>query len=286
MKLMTLCGVLLMALGLSACISNKESTAVKQSGYEQGIQVVHQLPKAIPGRSSPIPGISYVFVFPESVATELVPVPFIGEVVEDKLHQSASSAYKDKFTDADPYQYALASLQKTTFYKAENAAYKLYPYVIIQQGFDDIYRASLVFHIEGDNWTGRYFYHLPTTYPKADFINTPPSEIKSLQQELAAGAEQLVNLLKRDEAGTLPAHGNKATVGSLFLVSGRISGLVSPTIMAYPNVDIVEDSNDHVIARIAGNIKGDGQTGGLLFGVHYFYKNQLHTYKPKSETGK
>lgn len=282
MKLIKVSGLLVMALLLGACMSNKQSTAVKERGYEQGINVVHQLPKAIPGRSSPIPGISYLFILSESVATELVPVPFIGEVVEDKVHQSASNAYKDKFTDADPYQYALASLQQTPFYKADNAAYKLYPYVIIQQSFDDIYRASLVFHIESSDWTGRYFYHLPTTYPKADFINTPPSEIKSLQQELAAGAEQLVNLLKRDDAGTLASRGNKATVGSLFLVSGRISGLVSPTIMAYPGVDIVEDSGDHVIARIVGNIKGDGQEGGLLFGVHYFYKNQLHTYKIKT----
>ena len=103
--------------------------------------------------------------------------------------------------------------KKTPFYKADNAPYKLYPYVVIQQGYDDVYRASLVYHVEGPNWVGRYLYHLPTTYPKAQFANTPPSEIKSLQQDLSAGTDELLSLLKRDDVGELAAHGKKAQIG-------------------------------------------------------------------------
>lgn len=286
MKLFSLVSLFVVALSLSACISMKESTSVKQNGFEQGISIIHGLPKAIPGKASPIPGIPYVFILPESAATLLVPIPFVGDAVVDKLHQNTSNSYKNKFTAADPYDYALKSLQRTSFYKAENAVYKLYPYVIIQQGFDDVYRVSLVYHIEGPDWVGRYFYHLPTTYPKAEFVNTPPAEIKSLQQELAAGADQLADLLKRDEAEELVPHGKKATLGSLFLVGNRVGGVASPNIMAYPGVNIIDDTGDRVIARIAGDIKEDGQSGGMLFGVHYFHKSQLHTYKVTAEDNK
>lgn len=286
MKFINYFGLLIMALMLGACVSMKESTAVNHNGFEQGISVVHGLPKILPGKSSPIPGVPYVFILPDSAATLLVPIPFVGDAVVNQMHQSTSNAYKNKFTAADPYEYALKSLQKTSFYKAENATYKLYPYAVIQQGYDDIYRVSLVYHVEGPNWVGRYLYHLPTTYPKAQFVNTPPSEIKSLQTELSAGADELSNLLKRDEAGELAPHGKKATLGSLFIVGGRIAGVVSPDVLAYPNIDIIEGANDYVIARSAGDMKTDGQSGGMLFGVHYFHRNQLHTYKVTAEGNK
>ncbi len=286
MRLIKLSSLLLTVMFLGACISMKKSTSVQQDGFEQGIAVIHSLPKTIPGGSSPIPGIPYVFILPDSAATLLVPIPFVGDAVMNQMHKSTSNSYKNKFTAADPYDYALKNLQKTPFYKAENATYKLYPYVVIQQGFDDIYRASLVYHIEGPNWVGRYLYHLPTTYPKAEFANTPPAEIKSLQQDLQTGAEQLTTLLKRDEAGELVSHGKKATLGSLFIVGSKIGGLVSPDVLAYPNIDILEEGSDYLIVRSAGDIRSDGQSGGLLFGVHYFHKNQLHTYKVTAEGNK
>ncbi|HSX50433.1 MAG TPA: hypothetical protein VLF09_05725 [Cellvibrio sp.] len=285
MRLDKLCGLLLV-MSLTACVSMKESTAVASRGFEQGISVVHELPKNLPGGVSPVPGVPYVFILPDSAATLLVPVPFIGEAVVGQLHQSTTNTYKNKFTSADPYYYAFDSLQKTPFYKPNNAPYKLYPYVVIQEGFDNVYRASLVYHIEGPNWVGRYLYHLPTTYPKSQFAKTPPSEIKSLQQDLSAGADKLSELLTRDDEGDLVAHGKKAKLGSLFLVSGKIAGLVSPDVLAYPNIDIIEESSDHVIARIAGDIKTDGQSGGMMFGIHYFHKNQLHTYTVTAEDKK
>ncbi len=268
----------------AGCVSIKPSTPVKQSGLEQGVAVVRDLPKKLlPGRSTLIPDSRYVFILPDSAATLLVPVPFIGEAVVDQIHQHATDAYKNKFTAADPYDYAVRSLKGTSFYKSENAAYKLHPYVVVQEGFDNIYRVSLVYHLEGNNWVGRYIYHLPTTYPKSVFVTTPPTEIQSLQKELAEGADTLLKLLQRDQAGTLMANGKKATVGSLFIVGSRISGLVSPTVLAYPNTDIVDEGTDFVIVRGAGDIKSDGQSGGMLFGIHYFHKNQLHTYKVTSK---
>jgi hypothetical protein len=269
---------------ISGCVSVKPSTPVKQNGLEQGIAVMRDLPKKLlPGRSTLVPDSRYVFILPDSAATLLVPVPFIGDAVVDQVHQHTSASYKDKFTTADPYNYAVKSLQSTTLYRPENAAYKLYPYVVVQEGFDNVYRISLVYHLEGNNWIGRYLYHLPTTYPKVQFVNTPPTEIQSLQKELAEGADKLLTLMQRDETGTLIGNGKKATLGSLFIVGSKISGLVSPTILAYPNTDIVDEGSDYVVARGAGDIKSDGQSGAMLFGVHYFHKNQLHTYKVTTE---
>ena len=278
MKLLMSIATLIMVTFFTGCMSIKPSTPVKQNGLEQGVAVMRDLPKKLlPGRSTLVPDSRYVFILPDSAATLLVPVPFIGEAVVDQVHQHTSASYKDKFTAADPYDYAVKSLQKTSLYRPENAAYKLYPYVVVQEGFDNVYRVSLVYHLEGNNWVGRYLYHLPTTYPKKEFVNTPPAEIKSLQKELAEGADTLLTLLQRDEAGTLVSNGKKASLGSLFIVGSKISGLVSPTVLAYPNTEIIDEGQDYVIARGAGDIKSDGQSGGMLFGVHYFHKNQLHT---------
>lgn len=269
---------------ISGCVSIKSSTPVEQNALEQGIAVMRDLPKKLlPGRSTLVPDSRYVFILPDSAVTLLVPVPFIGEAVVDQVHQHTSASYKDKFAAVDPYDFAVRSLQKTSLYKTENAAYKLYPYVVVQEGFDNVYRVSLVYHLEGKNWTGRYLYHFPTTYPKGQFVHTPPSEIQALQKEMAEAADTLLKLMQRDEAGTLVATGKKATLGSLFIVGSKISGLVSPTVLAYPNTEIVDEGQDYVIARGAGDIKSDGQSGALLFGVHYFHKNQLHTYKVKTQ---
>jgi len=284
MKLPISLAMLIIATLFTGCVSVKQSTPVKQNGLEQGVAVAHDLPKKLlPGRATLVPDSRYVFILPDSATTLLVPVPFIGEAVVDQVHQHTSASYKDKFAAADPYDYAVKSLQGTSLYKSETpAAYKLYPYVVVQEGFDNVYRVSLVYHLEGNNWVGRYLYHLPTTYPKSEFVNTPPSEIQSLQKELAEGSDVLLKLMQRDDSGLLVSNGKKATLGSLFIVGSRISGLVSPTVLAYPKTEIVEEGQDYVIARGAGDIKSDGQSGGLLFGVHYFHKNQLHTYKVTS----
>lgn len=280
MKFLMSIATLILVTFFAGCVSIKPSTPVKQNGLEQGVAVMRDLPKKLlPGRSTLVPDSRYVFILPDSAATLLVPVPFIGDAVVDQVHQHTSASYKDKFTAADPYDYAVKSLQKTTLYRPENAAYKLYPYVVVQEGFDNVYRVSLVYHLEGNNWVGRYLYHLPTIYPKAQFVNTPPTEIQSLQKELAEGADILLTLMQKDETGTLVSNGKKASLGSLFIVGSKISGLVSPTVLAYPNTEIVDEGPDYVIARGAGDIKADGQSGGMLFGVHYFHKNQLHTYK-------
>jgi hypothetical protein len=280
MRLSISIAMLIVVTLFAGCISIKPSTPVKQNGLEQGVAVMRELPKKLlPGRATLVPDSRYVFILPDSAATLLVPLPFIGDAVVDQVHQHTSASYKNKFTAVDPYNYAVKSLQNTSFYKPENPVYKLYPYVVVQEGFDNVYRVSLVYHLEGDNWVGRYLYHLPTTYPKAEFVNTPPAEIQSLQKELAEGADVLLKLMQRDEAGTLVSNGKKATLGSLFIVGSKIVGLVSPTALAYPNTEIVDEGQDYVIARGAGDITSDGQSGAMLFGVHYFHKNQLHTYK-------
>lgn len=280
MKLPIAIAMVIMVTFFAGCVSYKKSTPVQQNSLEQGVDVMHGLPKKIlPGKTTIVPDSRYVFILPDSAATLLIPVPFVGDAIVDQVHQHTSNSYKNKFAEVDPYDFALASLKKASIYKPENPAYKLYPFVVVQEGFDNVYRVSLVYHLEGNNWIGRYIYHLPTTYPKADFVNTPPTEIQVLKKELAEGSDTLLDMMQRDEAGTLVSNGKKATLGSLFIVGSRISGVVSPTVLAYPNTEIVDEGSDYVIARGAGDMASAGQSGAMLFGVHYFHKNQLHTYK-------
>ncbi len=58
------------------------------------------------------------------------------------------------------------------------------------------------------------------------------------------------------------------------------------TVMFLGACIILEEGSDYLIVRSAGDIRSDGQSGGLLFGVHYFHKNQLHTYKVTAEGNK
>lgn len=267
-----------LAIFLSNCAVMNKSTSLPVGDLNLGINIINKLPATLPGNATPIPGSNYIVVLPDSAATLLVPVPFLGEAVVGALHKHSTEAFKDKFNDADPYKFAFDSIKQTSLYRDVPASYKLYPYVIVQDSVDDQFRVSLIYQLETKGWIGRYIYHLPTTYPRSEFKNTPPAEIKSLQSELALAAKTLTDLVLRDNEGRLNSSGKKATVGSLYFVSNSIVGLVSPSVLAYPAIDILEEGKDYVILRSGGDVKGDAQSG-VLFGVHYFYRNQLHTFK-------
>lgn len=42
---------------------------------------------------------------------------------------------------------------------------------------------------------------------------------------------------------------------------------------------VVEDDADHVVVRITGDISQTGPSGGLMYGLHYLRRDQLHTLK-------
>jgi hypothetical protein len=209
----------------------------------------------------------------------LNPIPFVGEMAVDAYNQSTTSHYKDEFIGVDPYQITADLSKSRPLFAGSGKEASLYPYVVIQEGADDVYRISLIFQLEEPGWTGRYLYHLPTKIPVKDIKKPSQAELDKFRAELTTGAQVLLGLIERDKAGQLESTGKKVDVGSYYIVGSKLIGLISPDIMVFPNEDLVEETADHVIVRCSGKPTDDAHAGGLLFGVHYFAKDQLHSYK-------
>lgn len=273
------------ALLLQGCSSPTASTSLAQATPVSQISVVHALPKAIPSEGNSFAGSQYIFVQAENAALMLNPIPFVGELAVDAYNKSTTSHYKDEFIGVDPYQITADLSKSRPLFSSSSSgngngkAASLYPYVVVQQGADDLYRMSLIFQLEEPGWTGRYLYHLPTQIPVKDIKKPSQVELEKFKAELTTGAQVLLGLIERDKAGQLESSGKKVDVGSYYLVGSRLAGVISPDIMVFPNEDLVEESADHVIVRCSGKPTDDAHAGGLLFGVHYFAKDQLHSYK-------
>ena len=267
------------ALLLQGCSSPTASTSLAKATPVGQITVVHALPKAIPSEGSSFAGSQYIFVQAESAALMLNPIPFVGELAVDAYNKSTTSHYKDEFIGIDPYQITADLSKSRPLFSGAGTKASLYPYVVIQEGADDLYRMSLIFQLEEPGWTGRYLYHLPTKIPVKDIKKPSQVELAKFKAELTTGADILLGLIERDKAGQLESSGKKVNFGSYYIVGSKMAGLISPDIMVFPNEDLIEENPDHVILRCSGKPTDDAHAGGLLFGVHYFAKDQLHSYK-------
>jgi hypothetical protein len=65
----------------------------------------------------------------------------------------------------------------------------------------------------------------------------------------------------------------------VLIPSESAAGLVSPMIVISRDAEVIQDSIDTVVVRMSGDMSNPGTSGGLFFGVHYFRKDQLHTFK-------
>ncbi len=209
----------------------------------------------------------------------LMPIPFVSGAIASAMDHSAAEAFEARYASVGPYRVALAEMEASPLYRKTGGALSLQPFVFMTECVDDRYRLALVFHLQGGDWVGRYMYHLPTTYAISDFKEPSVALLGSLQTELAEGARILRQLVERVARGELKSTGTKADVGSLHLVGGKAAGLISPTVIISKGADVLQDSNGHVIVRLAGEMSNAGTAGGLFFGVHYLHKDQLHTFK-------
>jgi hypothetical protein len=274
--------MLLLVLALLAgCVDMRPSTAVDPERLRQGLKIVRTLPAALPDKSAPVPNAQFVLLSSESAAQMLVPVPFVGEAVAGAFNASAAGRFANRFASLDPYRNVQTALQGSALIKADGGggAMTLQPYVFVQECVDDHYRLTLVGHLQGGDWVGRYLVHLPTTYSPAEVDKPTPQVLAAMEREITGGAVELRRLLERGARGELGPSGVRAEVGSLHLVGARAAGLVSPTLIRAANVDVIEETPDHVLLRIAGDMKSPASAGGLFFGVHLLRKDQLHTFK-------
>lgn len=249
------------------------------------IEVVENLPNKLPGGSTQFNESQLVFVHAdqasEFVVGLAVPVPFVTGMVVDYVNDSAAEDYEKRLKALRVYDIVNQELATQSNLKLSHDGYKLYPLVFIEECNDDVYRLSLTYQLEKDGWIGRYYYHLPTTI-KSENISSPPIEtLDAIIDDLHVGAKTLLAMVEKDLRGELTPSGNKVKVGSLFIVGGNISGIVSPSILAYKNAQILDETDTTIIISIPGDPTGKAKNGGMAFGIHYFAKNQLHTLEPE-----
>lgn len=271
------------ALLLGGCATIRESTPIRDEVLQKGLVITRTLPHKLPGSASPVPDSQYVLIKPDSTVAAIVaipiPVPFVTGIAVDALHQQEARQYKDRYASIDPYLIAVDRLQGFALLSAKPDALSLLPFVYLLEGSDGKTRLTLVYRIEGKEWLGRYMYSLPTVYSVADMKAPTPAMLEQLRSELVTGADVLRGLMERDARGELKSTGIKLDIGSYYLVAGRMAGFVPAHFFHSTDNELVEEGDDYVIYRARGDVRTKGNAGGLVFGVHYFRKDQLHTFK-------
>lgn len=272
-------GACLLSVLASCSITPTASTPIQPEAAAQGITLVRELPAVLPDKAVAVPHAQFVLVPNESAAGLLVPVPFVAEAIGGVFDHNLAEGLEQRYASIAPYRIAVDAMQGSTLFRAEGGGLTLKPFVFITECVDDRYRIASVFQLEGGAWTGRYTVHLPTTYPLDAFKQPTAATLASLQQELTEAAMQLRLLVERGARGDLGPTGMRAEVGSLHLVGGRASGLLSPTLVRARDAEVIEETDDRVIVRLPGFMGMAGTGGGLFFGVHILRKDQLHTFK-------
>ena len=255
------------------------SVPISVQTAQRGVSLQRSLPQVLPEKSVPIPHSQFVLIPNESAAGLLMPIPFVSGAIGAAIDRHTAETFESSYGQISPYNIALAEMQSSPFFRAAGGALQLQPFAFLTECVDDKYRVALVFQLQGGGWTGRYMYHLPTAYDVAEFKAPSPQTLAAVRAEMVTGSQVLRQLLERAARGQLESRGVKAELGSLHLVGGKAAGLVSPTLLVSKDADVLEETADHVVVRMPGELANAGTTGGLFFGVHYLRKSQLHTFK-------
>lgn len=276
--------IIILVLTVSGCVSIQTPTSPPHDDVHS-VTIVEDLPEDLPSGTAQFKQSQLIFIHAdqasEFVAGLLVPVPFVTGIVVDYVKDSAAEDYEKRMNQLRVYNIVNNELASYDNLPSSQDGYKLYPLVFIEECYDDVYRLSLAYQLEKDGWVGRYYYHLPTTINTQDISAPPLDALDSIIDDLHVGARTLLDMVDRDLKGELTASGEKAKVGSLFIVGGKISGVVTPTILAYKNAQIIEETESSVTVSISGDPTGKARNGGMAYGVHYFEKSQLHTFEPE-----
>ncbi len=272
--------ILSVVLAVTGCVSTQTPIAPPKSDVTS-IEVIEDLPSEMPKGATKFNQSQLVFVHAdqasEFVTGLVVPVPFITGIVVDYVNDSAAEGYEKKLKQMRVYDIVKNELVKQDVLQLNSDGYKLYPFVFIEECNDDVYRLSLTYQLEKDGWIGRYYYHLPTTI-KSENIASPALEtLNSINNDLRFGVPELLQIVENDIKGELPRSGQKVEVGSLYIVGGNISGIISPTVSTFKNSEIIDETTSTLTLSIPGDPTGKAKNGGMAFGIHYFEKSQLHT---------
>ena len=272
-------GVLFAAVALAGCSAIPQSTAMPADVREQGLVLTQALPAHMPADSKPLASTQLVLVPTQSAAGLLVPLPFVSEIVESGYHRYEASSLATRYASIDVFGLVRQALAGSLVLKDGAGAVPLFPVAYLVDCDDGVYRVALSGRVVGGAWTGRYTVHLPTAFNEKDLAAGGAATIGALRAELGNAAVTLRQLIERDAAGTLDVIQYRADVGSMHLNCGKVAGLVSPGLLLARGAQILEDGQDHVIVRIAGDLSQSGPSGGLMYGVHYLRKDQLNSIR-------
>ncbi|WP_374581071.1 hypothetical protein [Pseudoduganella sp.] len=272
----------LISLALAGCTSMRASTPPAPQLLRDGVVLERSLPAELPAESTPFPGSQMVLVSTDSAAGLLVPVPFVTDVVMSAVHKQDARSLGASLKALDPYQTMAKAMGGSAMLSADGKGVALRPLAYLVDCSDAQYRLAMVARIDTPQWMGRYMTHLSTTLPRSALHGEDPALAGKLQTEMGQAASILRSMLERDARGELSAVLYRADVGSYHLACSTISGVLSPKLMLARNAEVVEDAADHIIVRVMGDPSHSGPTGGLLYGMHYLRKDQLHTLERKA----
>ncbi len=270
---------------LAACASSQQSLPFAPAAAERGIQIVRALPEALPSHLSKVPETQYLLVFAGSTALALLdnlnPLPIsITDPIAGAYQDQEAGRLKGRYASVDPFVIATERMQGSPLLTGRADALRTMPLVYMVEDSDDNFRPTLVLRAEDGGWMGRYLYHMPGAYAVSQVKAAAPEMLAGLRRELQQGADVLRGLMERDARGTLKGDGRRVAYGSYHIVGSRVGGMVPASMMTFPDAEVLEEGPEHVVLRSGGDPKSNAREGSLAFGVHYFRKDQLHTFKP------
>jgi hypothetical protein len=273
----------IICLALAGCASVQESKPLGSEVSSKGVVLVRALPAPLPSGAVAIPGSQFIIINADSAALELAdmlnPIPFVTDLAKDGLHRHAAEGYRARYQHLDPFVIAAQRLAGSALLSQRADALPLKPFVYMVEGSDGRWRLSLTFRVDGSGWLGRFMYHLPSTYTGSEIKEAGALTQQTLRRELEAGSDLLRELMERDARGDLKGDGTRAEFGSYYVVGSNLMGMVPARLMHFPDAEVLESGDDHVILRSRGDLHADAGGGALAFGVHYFRKDQLHDFK-------
>lgn len=249
----------ILAGALGACATKQQSTPLPAAVASEGLRIERSLPKELPAESTPFPGSQFVLISTDNAAGMLVPVPFVADAVVGAIHQHEARQLAGKYAALDPYAIVRSALEGSAILARSGTNAVLHPLAYIVNCSDDLSRVALVARVQSTNWNGRYMAHLPATYLYTTLATGKSDALDTLRSDMMQGATVLRRLVEQDARGEPTRTLYKADVGSMNLACSTPSGVVSAKLMQALNTDVVEESADHIVVRIAGDAKESGR---------------------------
>jgi len=268
---------------LAGCTHMQAVTPISPEAEQPTISPDYELPEVLPKGLTRFEDSPFVFVHAEHASTVgvnlLMPVPFVTDAVVDLVHHSGDAKRKAQYASIQAYALLEEKISEYEHFRPQGGDYTLYMLIPLEECVDDVYRVSLMFQLTRDDWMGRYYYHLPTPIP-TDSVDSPSdTQLQVFRSELVEGFDTLMGIIEKEIGGKYPSTNTRVTVGSLYMLGGSVGGLVSPSLFKVKNAVELEASPESVVVRVPGDPEMAANNGGMAFGLHHFWRDQLHTYE-------